>query len=195
MDWSIEKVNQNGYIWTFIFWIFLLAKLLCKDGKIKKKQHIFVFSWNGLAYLVWVSRGWSWGWKWINRRSHFRSAFVVVCKNGHQRSRRVAVRYFVWAQTFTNRLVFVFSCWAWASRKYRRWAVDVAWTFRFLSGNWWEGETLLLAACLYCKASWRRNWQPCIVGKVSSCKDWHCILAIFEGEYGIWQVGSWLEPC
>ena len=29
IDWSIEKVNQNSYIWTFIFWIFLLANLLC----------------------------------------------------------------------------------------------------------------------------------------------------------------------
>ena len=29
MDWSIEKVNQNGKICTFIFWIFLLAKQLC----------------------------------------------------------------------------------------------------------------------------------------------------------------------
>ena len=32
MDWSIEKVNQNGYIWTFIFWIILLAKLLWIGG-------------------------------------------------------------------------------------------------------------------------------------------------------------------
>ena len=31
MDWSIEKVNQNGKICTFIFWIFLLAKQLCNS--------------------------------------------------------------------------------------------------------------------------------------------------------------------